>query len=118
MREEVGGTPRTAPAAYAARSPLHNARAIVTSGVPLQVWWSRLDRIVTDQEHQSGDLVRQLRALDECAPVSEYTGAWEHSKEMRSDQLLPIALVGFDLLPVGFKTLPSSVRHVAAASCA
>ena len=54
MRSEVGGTPATAPAAYATRSPLSNARNIAFSGVPLQIWWSHKDSIVTDQKHQSG----------------------------------------------------------------
>jgi poly(3-hydroxybutyrate) depolymerase len=117
MRDEVGGTPNEAPRAYAARSPLHNAEAIVRSGVPLQLWWSRRDRIVTDQQHQSGVLLRELRRLDACAPVSALVGSWEHSKEMKSDQLLPIALIGFGLLPARFMEVPSSVDHRPAPAC-
>jgi poly(3-hydroxybutyrate) depolymerase len=117
MRDEVGGTPATAPKAYAARSPLSNARAIASSGVPLQIWWSHNDRIVTDQEHQSGQLFRVLERLDACAPVAAYEGGWEHSKEMKSDALLPFALQGLGLLPSSAEELPTSVRHQAAPSC-
>lgn len=118
MREEVGGTPATAPRAYAARSPLSNAQAIAFSGVPLQIWWSHKDRIVTDQEHQSGELVRVLEQLDACAPVSTYAGDWEHSKEMKADALLPFALKELGLLPTDAQELPTSVHHQAAPSCA
>ena len=72
MRKEVGGSPVTAPKAYAMRSPLSNARAIASSGVPLQLWWSRTDRIVSDQEHQSGEFFRVLKRLAPCASVSAY----------------------------------------------
>jgi pimeloyl-ACP methyl ester carboxylesterase len=118
MREEVGGTPATAPRAYAARSPLDNAQAIAFSGVPLQIWWSQKDRIVTDQEHQSGELVRVLEQLDACAPVSTYAGDWEHSKEMKAGALLPFALRELGLLPSSAERLPKSVHHQTAPSCA
>jgi poly(3-hydroxybutyrate) depolymerase len=118
MREEVGGTPANAPKAYAKRSPLSNAHAIASSGVPLQLWWSRTDRIVTDQEHQSGELFRVLERLNPCAWVSAYEGNWEHSKEMKASALLPIALVGLGLLSSTDTRLPDSVRHQGAPSCA
>ena len=117
MRVEVGGTPTAAPRAYAARSPLSNARAIADSGVPLQVWWSRQDRIVTDQKHQSRAFFRELMRLNGCAPVSAYAGAWEHSKEMKADALLPIALADLGLLPEGVKRLPRSVHHQSRPAC-
>ena len=60
-RSELGGTPAGEPRAYAARSPLSQARALAASGVPLQIWWSTQDRIVIDQAHQSGTLFRTLR---------------------------------------------------------
>src|SRR5712691_9856788 len=56
MRREVGGTPMEDPQGYASRSPLAQARSIASSGVPLQVWWSTKDRIVSDQRHQSEEL--------------------------------------------------------------
>src|SRR5205814_1965976 len=50
--EEIGGTPTRDPRAWAARSPLDDARAIAASRVPLQLWWSTRDRIVVDQAAQ------------------------------------------------------------------
>jgi pimeloyl-ACP methyl ester carboxylesterase len=110
MRREVGGTPTEDPQGYAARSPLAQARSIATSGVPLQVWWSRNDRIVSDQRHQSEELVRRVRQLNPCAPLTDYVGTWAHSHEMRSTALLPIALAGFHLLTPAGDALPDTVR--------
>jgi poly(3-hydroxybutyrate) depolymerase len=117
MSREVGGTPDENAAAYAERSGLSRAREIAASGVPLQIWWSHEDRIVSDQEHQSEALFHELRRLDRCAPVEAYAGDWAHSKEMRADALLPIALARFDLLPSGVKELPGSVRHNVGPAC-
>ncbi len=118
MGREVGGTPDRAPWLYAARSALSQARAIVRSRVPLQLWWSTEDRIVWDQKHQSQALFDAVRRLDECAPLSAYVGDWRHSTEMRADALLPIALSGFGLLPEDAKALPASVRLDPARRCA
>ncbi len=117
MSAEVGGTPVAKPAAYAARSSLSQARQIATSRVPLQIWWSKEDRIVTDQQTQSGALFAAVKHLDPCAPVSAYVGRWAHSTEMRAKALLPIALRGFGLLPKNRKQLPASVRVTAAPQC-
>ena len=114
MRAEVGGTPTQKPEAYAARSPLAHAAAIARSGVALQIWWSTADVIVTDQQHQSGTLFRTLRRLAPGAPVSAYVGRWPHSKEMKANQLLPIALKELGLLPTCRTVLPSSVSYVPA----
>ncbi len=118
MRREVGGSPTAARRAYAARSGLSQARAIAFSRVPLQLWWSTEDRIVWDQEHQSQALYDEIRRLNGCATVSTYVGDWAHSKEMRASALLPIALIGFGLLPRDTKALPTSVRHEPTARCA
>lgn len=118
MRREVGGTPNENPQAYAARSPLSQARSIARSGVPFQIWWSTQDKIVVDQKHQSARLFQKLRELNPCAPVSAYEGRWKHSSEMRAAALLPIALAGFDLLPSDAKSLPRTVRYQPAPSCA
>ena len=117
MSREVGGDPSEAPRAYAARSALDQAREIALSGVPLQVWWSSRDRIVKDQAHQSAKLVRAVRELNPCAPVVSYAGRWEHSREMRASELLPVALSRFGLLPAGYKQLPRSVRFGDAPAC-
>lgn len=118
MSREVGGTPEQNPTAYAARSGLNRAGEIASSGVPLQIWWSTEDRIVSDQKHQSEALFRELRRLEGCAPVEAFAGTWAHSKEMRASALLPIALIRFDLLPRDFKRLPRSVRYHASPRCA
>jgi hypothetical protein len=79
--------------------------------VPLQIWWSSKDKIVTDQKHQSEALFRQLRRLNECAPVSAYAGRWKHSAEMRAEALLPLALEEFGILRKGLVDMPASVRY-------
>ena len=117
MSREVGGTPQTAPGAYAARSAFIQARQIASSRVPLQIWWSTKDRIVTDQKTQSGALYDAIRRLDPCASVSDYVGSWAHSTEMRAHALLPIALSGFGLLPRAYMQLPDDVRHDTAPQC-
>jgi poly(3-hydroxybutyrate) depolymerase len=116
MRREVGGTPDAAPRRYKARSPLSQARSIAGSGVPLQIWWSKTDKIVFDQEHQSQALFDELRRLGTHAPLISYTGRWAHSKEMRATALLPLALIDFGLLPRGFRSVPKTVRRVSVAS--
>ncbi len=106
---EVGSKPTQSPKAWASRSPFANAKTIAFSGVPLQIWWSRKDRIVTNQASQSGALFTLLRRLNPQAPISEYVGNWAHSTEMRYTALLPIALAGFGLLPA--QTVPLDVEN-------
>jgi pimeloyl-ACP methyl ester carboxylesterase len=118
MRREVGGTPTVNPRAYMARSPLGMAQQIADSHVPLQIWWSREDRIVSDQAHQSGAMFRELRRLNPCARVSAYIGRWRHSVEMKAHSLLPVALAGFGLVPAPRSPLPRSVSHWSPAPCA
>jgi pimeloyl-ACP methyl ester carboxylesterase len=114
MREEVGGTPAQTPDAYESRSPVAFAGTIASSGVPLQIWWSAKDRIVTDQSTQSGRLYKMLRQLNPKAPVSGYVGKWQHSQEMRSTQLLPVVLHRLGLLPACSQHLPRSVQALGA----
>ena len=87
------------PAGYPTRSPLDWARKIAFAGVPLQIWWSRRDRIVCDQEHESGLLYRDVKRLNPDAPVSEFVGTWAHTTEMAAHGYLPYALSRFGLLP-------------------
>jgi pimeloyl-ACP methyl ester carboxylesterase len=101
-RSEVGGDPRTAPSAYAARSPLTYAASIAASCVPLQLWWTRRDRIVVDPQRQSGRLLATVRRLNPLAPVEGIEGTWVHSAEMRARTRLPYALARFGLLPAAF----------------
>jgi poly(3-hydroxybutyrate) depolymerase len=107
-RLEIGGSPKTTPARYAARSPITYARRIARSCVPLQLWWSVADRVVSDQRQQSARLFWELRRLNPEAPVSAFAGFWIHSAEMRAKSLLPIALAQFGLLPgqLGEPVLP------------
>jgi hypothetical protein len=67
--------------------------------VPLQIWWSTKDRIVTNQAHESGALYRDILRLNPGAPVIEVVGTWAHTAEMRTWSKLPLALRLFGLLP-------------------
>jgi poly(3-hydroxybutyrate) depolymerase len=98
-RLEFGGTPLSDPRAYRIRSPLDWAKRIAYSGVPLQIWWSRKDRIVTNQAHESGALYRDILRLNPAAPVIEVVGTWQHTAEMHTWSKLPLALRLFGLLP-------------------
>ena len=97
-RQEIGGTPTSAPRAYELRSPVYWARAIAKSGVPLHIWWSTRDRIVRDQVAESGRLFRLIRAFRPRAPVSQYVGTWAHSHEFRASARLPLALLELGLI--------------------
>jgi pimeloyl-ACP methyl ester carboxylesterase len=98
-RAELGGTPWNRPLAFAQRSPITYARAIAASCVPLQLWWSPADRVVVDQQKQSGKLFWKLRGLNKNAPIGGYVGFWIHSREMKASTKLPYALRQFGLLP-------------------
>jgi poly(3-hydroxybutyrate) depolymerase len=108
-RIEIGGTPATDPKGYAVRSPLDWARRIAFSGVPLQIWWSTRDRVVTGQRYESGLLYRMISRLNPAAPVWEFVGRWAHTTEMKAHGDLPYALSRFGLLPPRAAPLPSAV---------
>ncbi|RDI76204.1 Alpha/beta hydrolase family [Gaiella occulta] len=97
-REEIGGTPWSVPRAYAERSPSSWAADIARSGVPLQIWWSTRDRIVTGQKDESGRLFRAIERARPRAPVTQYVGAWAHSREFHDTARLPLALVRLHLI--------------------
>jgi poly(3-hydroxybutyrate) depolymerase len=97
-RFEVGGTPRTNPAGYVLRSPTHWLRNVAHSGVPLQIWWSIADQIVTDQRHQSAHFYAELRKLHPRGRVERVTGSWLHSHAFSAIQI-PGALNWLGLLP-------------------
>jgi poly(3-hydroxybutyrate) depolymerase len=97
-RTEIGGTPAQLPDAYRARSPIYSVKAIARSGIPLQLWWSLRDRVVTDQQHESGRFYRRLHAAAPGAPVQEIVGYWQHAHEMHPTTQLPAALACFGLL--------------------
>lgn len=96
-RIEIGGSPWKRPQAYAERSPSTYARALATSCVPLELWWSVHDQIVLDQPGQTGALYTRIMSLNKFAPVGEFVGYWRHSAEMHVR--LPAALAAFNLLP-------------------
>jgi len=99
VRYEVGGTPSSDPRGYAVRSPLDAARRIAFSGVPLEIWWSVRDRIVTNQRLNSGALFRRIVELNPAAPVLGFVGSWRHTAEMWYFRRLPLALATIGLLP-------------------
>ena len=115
-RTEVGGTPLTAKAQFAARSPLSYARAIATSCVPLQIWWSRTDRVVVDSSQQSGALFHRVRKLNHRAPVTGYIGSWAHTLAFMPGRLLPVALAKFGLMPPVFNRKPAGAKVIPAAA--
>jgi dipeptidyl aminopeptidase/acylaminoacyl peptidase len=100
-RRETGGSPATAAAAYAERSPLTYAAAIARSCVPLQIWWSRTDAIVVDSNLQSGRLAKLIRRHNPGAALDEVSGSWVHTSTMRARSDLSTMLAGLGLLPGG-----------------
>jgi pimeloyl-ACP methyl ester carboxylesterase len=98
-RTEVGGTPASNPQAYRLRSPQHWLAEIARSGIPLQMWWSDADEIVTGQENQSGRFFRELRALDPRGALERVTGSWSHTAESYRRLQLPGAVRWLDLVP-------------------
>jgi pimeloyl-ACP methyl ester carboxylesterase len=115
-RKEVGGTPTSAPRAFAARSPITYASAIAGSCVPVQIWWTRTDRIVLDPADQSGRMFRVLRRLNPRAPIDEYVGRWDHTEAMRHETDLPKMLAGLGLLDPELGAEPLPARHAGAPS--
>ena len=98
-RVEVGGTPAASAQAYRLRSPQHFLRQIADSGVPLQIWWSDADEIVTGQENQSGRFFADLRALHPRGRLERVTGSWSHTAESYRRLQLPGAVRWLGLVP-------------------
>ena len=96
---EVGGTPRQAPAAYAARSPIHFVRQIARSGVPLGLWWSRRDRVVGDPRLQEGGFLRVLERLHPRARVLHVVGSWPHDRGLALNLAAALAWLHLSLAP-------------------
>lgn len=91
-RVEVGGAPKTHGDAYVRRSPAHWAEAVANSNVPLQIWWSDADEIVTGQENQSGKFFADLEALGPRGRLEKVTGSWSHTAESYRRLQLPGAV--------------------------
>jgi pimeloyl-ACP methyl ester carboxylesterase len=98
-RTEIGGTPDQVPRAYARRSPDHYVRQIADSGVPLQLYWSVDDRIISDQKVETGRLADEILADRPEAKLWDFEGEWVHTAEMHANRRLPRALARFGLLP-------------------
>lgn len=98
-RIEVGGTPTTNSLEYRMRSPQHWLDEIARSLVPLQIWWSDADEIVTGQENQSGRFFADLRARQPRGRVEKVTGSWSHTAESYRRLQLPGAAHWLGLLP-------------------
>jgi pimeloyl-ACP methyl ester carboxylesterase len=111
-RYEVGDMPKKRPTAYRVRSPITYVRAIATSCVPLQIWWSVADQVVTAEERQSAKLFWTIRGLNPNAPVTAYVGFWRHTVAMHARSNLPIALVGLGLLRERVQLSPPDLRTV------
>jgi pimeloyl-ACP methyl ester carboxylesterase len=104
-RAELGGPPGRVGYAYELRSPLTYARAIAFSHVPLQLWWSKKDAIVIDQQRQTARLYNAISTLNPSAELIGFTGGWRHSAEMRAKTRLPLSLALFGLLPSRYARL-------------
>jgi poly(3-hydroxybutyrate) depolymerase len=105
-RLEFGGIPRVAGEAWADRSPIFYSRELAFSHTPLELWWSRRDRVVSDQAGQSGLLYRAIERLNPRAPVVQVVGSWRHAAEMRPWRRLPFALARLGLLRISRVATP------------
>jgi pimeloyl-ACP methyl ester carboxylesterase len=116
-RVELGGTPSQVPGAYRERSPDAYLDAIAFSGVPLQIYWSVRDRIISDQVDEAGLLAADLRTINPAVRLWDFEGAWDHTAEMQARRRLPRALARFGLLARGdVPVLPTSPRPAPAPS--
>ena len=97
-RIEIGGTPATVPQAYAARSPMSYVHQLATGGVSIDIWWSHNDKIVVNQNQESGRLYRAIKRANPKAPVEQFVGTWAHSHEMHPLARLPLALVDLKIV--------------------
>ena len=98
-RIELGGTPAQVPGAYRERSPDAYVDAIAFSGVPLQIYWSVRDRIISDQVDEAAQLAADILTVNPAAKLWDFEGAWDHTAEMQARHRLPRALARFGLLP-------------------
>jgi pimeloyl-ACP methyl ester carboxylesterase len=111
-RREVGESPQSLPGAYAARSPLYSAGALAAACIPVQIWWSRTDRVVVDSARQSGSLFKRIRRANPRAPVTAYIGSWAHTQAFTPGWLLPHALAKFGLMPEVFGKRPVATKVI------
>jgi hypothetical protein len=67
--------------------------------IPIQLYWSTQDRIISDQRLETQRLALSIRHDDDDARLRDFTGARQHTAEMRASRRLPRALARFGLLP-------------------
>jgi poly(3-hydroxybutyrate) depolymerase len=96
-RVEFGGSPSSAPGAYAVRSPIAFTRELARSRTRIQLWWSTKDSVITDHDVQSQRFYARLVA--EHARVARVVGDWAHGHAMHPETNLPAALACFGLIP-------------------
>ena len=80
-RRDAGAGSR---ARIAQRSPDAYVDAIAFSGVPLQLYWSVRDRIISDQVDEAALLAAEIRTVNPAAQLWDFEGAWNHTAEMQS----------------------------------
>ena len=108
-RTEIGGTPSTNPRGYALRSPITYATQLAFAGVPLEIWWSKHDQIVVNQNQESGRLYRAIERANPTALATQYVGTWAHSREMDPLGRLPLALIDLRLIQLD-ELLPQTAK--------
>jgi poly(3-hydroxybutyrate) depolymerase len=91
---EVGGTPASRPRAYAARSPLHWAARLASSGLPIELWWSKHDRQIRQNGLQSGRLFWRILAIRPRARVAAFVGRWAHGTGVRTHLRTALEIIG------------------------
>ena len=79
-------------------APTQYVDALAFSGVPLQIYWSVRDRIISDQVDEAALLAADILTVNPAARLWDFEGAWEHTAEMQSRHRLPRALERFGLL--------------------
>jgi hypothetical protein len=108
---EVGGSPRTDRTAYELRSPLHYTHRLAFAHIPIELWWSTSDLVVSDQDAQTGALFSRIMRTNPRAPVEAFVGDWRHSAEQRVTSRLPFALAQLGLMPTRFLHRPDRLRE-------
>ena len=61
-----------------------------------------------NQNAESGALYRAIKRINPKAPVTEYVGAWAHSREMHPLTRLPLVLIRFRLIEID-EPLPQGI---------
>jgi acetyl esterase/lipase len=79
IEAECGGNPTTAPACFAARSPIANLRGVARSRMRLGLYWSTRDR-TAGAEGQLPAYAEALRAANPRRTFLIRVGNWRHSR--------------------------------------